>query len=445
MAALMEMHTSITGKQRNPLLNQIWLWGAISAIAACILGYMLSLGGGYNPEAVDIHKAFGISVATLSIICWLAFSIKSQLNKLLVLGLSGFQLLLLFTTGHYGANMTHGETYLVEHAPNFVRQIAGFEPHAAPREKVTSIAQADIYLDLIQPMFKQRCVSCHNDSKAKGGLNLASVDGIVKGGKTASTWGNGQLENSELYKRISIDKHDKKFMPAEGKTPLSDDQVDVIAWWIKAGTPTSGLVGPQKIADRYQGAMARVLGLSASAGAWPLAKIATPNPQIITSLNNQGFIVKQISQKVAHLDIDASIRVKNLPNSAIQTLVDNKTAIAYLNLSKTQVTDEQLVQIAQLSNLIKLRLDSTQVTSQGIAALAGASNLTYLNLYGTQVDDQVFSTLATFPKLKKVFLADTNISLKAANEFSEKHSEIALIHNKGLNKKPEQIAQTAAE
>ncbi|MDU0353423.1 DUF2231 domain-containing protein [Paraglaciecola aquimarina] len=196
LAALLEIHCALFNKERSKLCNLIWFWGAIAAISACILGYMLSTGGGYSEDAVFIHMAFGISVASTAIICWLFFKFKKTTSKILTTLLSCLQLFLLFSTGHYGANMTHGETYLVEHAPNFVRTLVGFEPHQEPRPPITAIEDADIYLDLIRPIFKANCISCHNDAKAKGKLNLANIEGINKGGKTANTWGNSQLEKA---------------------------------------------------------------------------------------------------------------------------------------------------------------------------------------------------------------------------------------------------------
>lgn len=409
MSALMEIYYVFKNKPRNSLLKWIWFWGAISAIAACILGYMLSLGGGYSPDAVFVHKTFGISVAALSIICWLYFSVltqskesSSKTNKIIISVLSSVQLLLLFSTGHYGANMTHGETYLVEHAPNAVRILAGFEPRKPPRPPVTTIEQAHIYDDLIEPMFKQRCISCHNDGKQKGKLNLASIQGIEKGGRTGVTFGNS-ADKSELYKRITMDSHDKKFMPAEGKTPLSNEQVASIAWWINAGSPTTGKIVDHKLPEKSKLALMRTLGLAAKAGSWPLSKIEPLSAALVTELRNHGFVVKTIAKNVNYVDLDLSSSSNELTNEAIASLLKAKTHIAYLNLVDSNVTDAHLNQIAQLSNLIKLRLEKNNVTSEGVNALSSLTNLEYLNLYNTDVNASDLSELKALSKLKAIY------------------------------------------
>ncbi|MGJ8679913.1 c-type cytochrome domain-containing protein [Paraglaciecola sp.] len=427
LAALIEVHIALFQKERAKLLNQVWFWGAISAIFACILGYMLSLGGGYNDDAVFIHKLFGISVAITAIICTLLFSYKKKVGKLATSLLVSLQLFLLFATGHYGANMTHGETYLVEHAPNFVRTLAGFEPHQAPRPPITQIEQADIYLDLIQPLFKANCISCHNDSKAKGKLNLANIEGINKGGKTAHTLGDGKLNNSELYKRITLDEHDKKFMPAEGKTPLTDTQVKTIAWWIKAGAPMTGNLQTIALSKQDKKILSQTLGLAPADNAWPLTKQTKIPGQVIAQLQQHGFLVKTIANNINYLDIDYSSNLKAISNEAISALVAAKDYVAYLNLINSQINLEQITKVAQLNNLLRLRLNKTPVKDEAIELLKALPNLEYLNLFGTQISDDSLHTLTQFPSLKQVYVGQTSVTKPTITEIAALKPELQII------------------
>ncbi|WP_448249628.1 c-type cytochrome domain-containing protein [Thalassotalea agariperforans] len=432
LAALMEIHAALMKRERAKTLNIIWFWGAVSAIAACILGYMLSLGGGYNEDAVFIHKLFGISVATLAVLCTLLFSFIKNTNKVIITSLASVQLALLFTTGHYGANMTHGETYLVEHAPNFVRTLAGFEPHQGPRPTITAIEQADVYLDIIQPIFKANCVSCHNDAKAKGKLNLANIAGIQQGGKTGSTLGAGNIEQSELYKRITLDEHDKKFMPAEGKTPLTSSQIKTIAWWLKTGAPLSGKVQTAELAQVDKKALAQYLGLMAADNAWPLAKNSAIPEQIIIALQQQGFLVKTIAKDINYLDVDYSSNLTAITDQAISALVKAKDYIAYLNLINSQISTEQITQLASLSNILKLRLDKTPVNDEGVNLLTNLTKLQYLNLFGTPVSDKATTSFSQMPALKQLYIGQTQISKAAVTELVALKPEINIF---GLSNK----------
>ncbi|WP_158965705.1 c-type cytochrome domain-containing protein [Paraglaciecola sp. L3A3] len=418
LAALLEIHCAFFNKERTKLFNLVWFWGAFSAISACILGYMLSTGGGYSEVAVFIHMAFGISVASIAVICTLFFTYKKTANKFLIIGLASLQLFLLFSTGHYGANMTHGETYLVEHAPNFVRTLAGFEPYQTPRPPITKIEDADIYLDLVKPIFKGNCVSCHNDAKAKGKLNLANIEDIIKGGKTASTWGDGKLNNSELYRRITLDEHHKEFMPAEGKTALSENQVKTLAWWIKSGLPVSGNITTSTLNTADKKIIAQQLGLVAADNTWPLPKHPSIPEEIIVDLQQQGFLVKTIAKDVNYLDVDYSSNLQAIPDQAIAALLEAKKYIAYLNLVNSQITTEQLSSIGQLENLLRLRLNKTPIDDAGLAALQTLTNLQYLNLYSTKITDASSSVLLNISQLKQLYVGQTALTQGAITEIS---------------------------
>ncbi|EWH09171.1 hypothetical protein DS2_13899 [Catenovulum agarivorans DS-2] len=442
LAALFEIYTNIKKQQRNPLLNWVWFWGAMSAIVACVLGYLLSLGGGYSSDAVFIHRTFGISVAVISIICWLLFSKLNNATaagKWIINTFAAVQLLLLFSTGHYGANMTHGETYLVDHAPDVVRVIVGLEPHPEPREPVTSLSNALIYEDVIAPMMKQRCASCHNDAKQKGKLNLANLQAILKGGKSGPAVTANNLAQSELYKRITLAHGDKKFMPAEGKTPLTDEQVKSIAWWINAGLPTQGFVGDYVNNKDDKKALQAVLGLAPSE--FDLPPVEMISQAQYNELNNAGFVVKQIAQGMNYLDIDYSSATQPINQARFELLKQISGSIVYLNLRRSGLTNELAGQLSHFTNLKKLRLDKNPIGDAAIAHLQKLSKLSYLNLYGTQVSNASLEHFGNMPSLAKLYVGETQITANELSQFIDTHNIYVLAantnnsHNNSYNNK----------
>ena len=127
------------------------LLGGISGVAACILGYMLSMEGGYNEDAVALHQWFGIALTALSFILLgiKRFGVKSKYVKS-----GGFVVLLamLTFTGHLGGNLTHGSTYLFQYAPNPIRTIAGLSPKVKRvYKKISNIDSALVFEDIIMP------------------------------------------------------------------------------------------------------------------------------------------------------------------------------------------------------------------------------------------------------------------------------------------------------
>jgi uncharacterized membrane protein len=213
----------------------LWMAAAVSAIATVTLGYMHFAEGGFEGPSAVQHRTFGTALAIIiTVVAVLRSSRFAPSYMPVYLPAATLMVLLVSITGHYGGNLTHGSTYLVEYAPQFLRSLAGLPPR---REPVESLAVADPFLDLVGPMFQERCSSCHNDDKRQGELVLTSYEGLMRGGENGSVVVSGRPNFSELFTRITRPPDDESFMPAEGKTPLTDAQVRIIEWWIAAGLP----------------------------------------------------------------------------------------------------------------------------------------------------------------------------------------------------------------
>ena len=86
-------------------------------------------------------------------------------------------------------------------------------------------AQVD-YNSQIQPIFDDRCVSCHG---SMGGLNLTSYENLMDGGLSGDEVIPYDHASSELWIRVNSGQ-----MPP-GNNDLTDVQVDLIAQWIDEG------------------------------------------------------------------------------------------------------------------------------------------------------------------------------------------------------------------
>ncbi|WP_017445603.1 c-type cytochrome domain-containing protein [Gayadomonas joobiniege] len=379
MAAVIEIYWVYKKQPRNTLIKAVWLWGAFTAVGAATLGYLLSLGGGYSQEAIATHRNWAVGVIICAFFCW--FYLGRLANKKQtghgkkIVGLSVLQLLLLFSTGHYGANMTHGETYLVEHAPIFVQKLAGLKV----REPVTSVEQAQIYPDVIEPLLLQRCSGCHNDQKAKGRLSFASYQSTLSKVVVAN-----DLASSELYRRITLDAHDKKFMPAEGKTPLTDEQVKLIAWWIEKGAQNQTTVTELQANAEILRGIAQELKLGEFSTTEQI-HVAELSEQVVIQLEQAGFHVSRIQQGQPFVRLIYANNKQDITEQTITALLQAKEQIKWLKLAKSSVTDQQLSQLAELKNLTWLDLSNTQISEQGLTHFANKANLK-INTFNTQVE-----------------------------------------------------------
>ncbi len=395
-------------EERPPFLNLVWLGGWISGVATCLLGWMLSLSGGYDEAAIDRHFLWGVIATAIGLLGWIF--LRWVKGRVLRMGAGLIQIIALSLAGHLGGNLTHGPEYLFEHAPNPLRLLAGFEAREAPRPEIVFLDDADIFLDVVRPILKNRCTSCHNPAKTKGELLLDTHEGIMAGGKTGAAVVPGDLAASELIVRVHLDPDDKKFMPTDGKPPLTDDERAVLEWWIETGAPASGTVFDLSPTVDMRPRLAAAAGIVSQENELGLKRREALDPEIVAQLESLGFDVKPISQEIAYVDVDYfGLGDEGIPDEKLAALQQARDHVAWLNLGDCGLTDAQLGMIASLPNLLKLNVDRNPLSDAGVVHLKSLKRLEVLNLHGTRVSDAAYSTLDALPRLQKAYLWGTDI------------------------------------
>jgi uncharacterized membrane protein len=237
----------------------LWSATAISAVVTVVLGFMHFAEGSFTGPSGDQHRFYGTVVAVVAAgVALLRVSSFASSYKPLFFPASLVLLVLVSITGHYGGNLTHGSTYLVEYAPQPLRSLAGL----APRRTITSVSTAEPFADVVGPMLVERCASCHNEDKQEADLVLTTYAGVMRGGESGRVVVAGNTQLSELLRRIELPHDDEEFMPAEGKTPLTDQQVAIIRWWIEAGAPEGGTIGALEVPAETRTMLSNELGVS---------------------------------------------------------------------------------------------------------------------------------------------------------------------------------------
>lgn len=237
----------------------LWWAAAVSALVTVVFGYMHFAEGGFDGPSGSQHRLFGTVLAVLITLVAVLRGGKSAANYApLFFPASVVALVLSAITGHYGGNLTHGSTFLVEYAPQPVRALAGLQPRRPP---VENFAEADPFLDVVGPMLNQRCSGCHGVDQRQGELDVTNYDALLRGGETGGTVVPGRPDTSELHYRITLPPTHDAFMPTEGRTPLSDAQVRIIEWWIAAGAPYKTTMAEVEVPPEIEALIRIELGL----------------------------------------------------------------------------------------------------------------------------------------------------------------------------------------
>ena len=87
----------------------------------------------------------------------------------------------------------------------------------------------------VEPLLKERCSECHNPSRTKGGLDLSSLQSMLRGGERGAAVLPGRPEDSLLYKVLLTDAD--PHMPPGKRAALNAEEAEWIKTWI-AKIPT---------------------------------------------------------------------------------------------------------------------------------------------------------------------------------------------------------------
>lgn len=374
------------------------LLGTGSAAIAATLGYLLSQSVGYEGNLLDIHQIGGWVTVLLAGLALGMSRANRAFSTAVQYPVYGFLLVALFVTGHYGGSLTHGADYLTAYAPFG-------EKKESEARILNSIEEAILYTDVVQPILKNKCNSCHRPGKAKGELLLDSYESLTKGGENGPVILAGDAAKSELIRRVTLPESHKEFMPAEGKDPLSPEEVEWISWWIEQGKADPNLLLTQSAPELIAWAEPRLSIRQASASTTTSIDTAQ-----IGNLKRMGFRVRVLSQETGALDVVLPEEVAQGKSSEfLKALATVKDQIHWLSLAQTGLQDSDLTRVAEFTHLRRLRIENNPITNQGLASLQSLTKLEVLNLNGTQITAQGLSQLASLKNLKSLYLWNTGI------------------------------------
>ena len=385
--------------------------GALFSIAAVASGLLLSREGGYDDRLLILHRNTGIATAIITTVLYFlrksAVSYFQDKGKRKIVRIFLFIPLigLLSLTGHLGGSITHGEGYL------FSLNSEG-DNELAPSFKILSVNAADsaiYYSDIIEPILRSRCYSCHSASKQKGQLRLDRPELIIKGGKHGEIIDAVVTDSSEILKRLMLPLEDEHHMPPNEKPQLSSAEIALIQTWLEEGASFDHRLGSFKQVSKIKGYLNSLLSQATRKPLIPAEEAPPANDRDISALSAKGVLVIPVGAETNYLSVNF-VNAREATDADLLLLLPLKDQLIWLNVGRTKITNEGLKTIGQLSNLSQLNLEQTSIQDNGLAHLTKLSHLTSLNLIGNDISDKGTSHLSRLPKLEKVYLYQTKVT-----------------------------------
>lgn len=336
----------------------------------------------YEGSLLDWHKWTGILIYLISIGVY--FLPKNTIYFPKIIGI--FLLIGIIMTGHFGAELTHGENFLTG-------------PLVSSKNQEISENKEVVFNEIIQPILENKCVECHRDGKTKGDLRLDNLEGIQKGGKTGSFFLAGNIGQSLFLNRIHLGIEEKEHMPPKNKSQLTKEEIEILELWVKAGgsftekfsdlPENHPLISfkPKLVSKKYN--------------------FVAANQQDVEDLNNFFRKVRPLFPGSPALEVSyygsSSFDIKSLND-----LVKVKENIIKINLNRMPLSGTDLNLFTKFQHLEELQLNFTNISGEQIKNFKNIPNLKRLAITGNPIKKEDIKFLAELKQIKELYFWQPN-------------------------------------
>jgi uncharacterized membrane protein len=382
--------------------------GSLFAVVACVTGIILS-NESHDASIVTQHKYLGMGTAFIAMTLLFVTHAKKVFKKKVQKNTSStlylIMILLLFATGHLGGSLTHGSEFLF---PNESEQMS---VSASP---ISFDASASIYLQLIKPVFQEKCYDCHSSKKQKGKLRLDSDEFILKGGKSGSILNDIDKGQGELLYRIHLPIEDEDHMPPSDNDQLTSGEIDLLAFWINSGASFSSKLSEYSDSSILNTYIQSKFSIKKT-NWWPPDNVNQPNTDVIDNLFEAGVSVEFLSKESNYLSI-SFVSIDSLQQSIWKNLFQIRNNIISMRLSGIKVSQKNINQLESFAALRKLYLDQSLDSTVNLGSIFKLTELRYLNLSNNPLELNQMSSIKNLVRLEHLYLTNTSITREDLNQ-----------------------------
>ncbi len=362
---------SISRKEVTKYMGHYIVLAHFLCALTVLFGLILSVEDGYSGSELAYHKWGGIILLASLVLLENFWNYPSTPRRRTGIFLF-IPLIALLITSHIGAGITHGEGFLTQ-------------PIIGKNKKIVTLAEAVVFKDVIHPILDQKCMSCHNTTKAKGELVLKDSTSILLGGEDGEVLVRGNSDESPLVQRLFLDIDHDDHMPPKGKPQLSHAELELIREWVNHDN-----------LFHYETETEPVYDMKAADG------------KMIESLNDDYRLLKPLAQKSPAL-YARFLSAPYFKREHLAALSEVNKQIVDLHLAYMPVRDEDLSLLVEFKNLQVLNLNGTRITDHALKFLHSLKELQSLYLAGTLVSGTGIREFLNANPVKKIYLWDTGI------------------------------------
>ncbi|WP_296698383.1 FN3 associated domain-containing protein [Algoriphagus sp.] len=367
-------------------------FGELSFLLGCNFAGITVLAGlilaqeNYEGAALDWHKWAGLAVFGLSTLLYFFRNQSIRFSK----SLSAIIAVGVLLAGHWGADLTHGENFLLA-------------PILKEEQETLALNEAEVFRDVVQPILQAKCISCHKEGKIKGELRMDQIDHIKKGGKSGPFVVPGDFDNSLLVTRINLPMEEKEHMPPKNKIQLTDEEKTILMDWVYSGASfDQKLEEIDSQTDLFQLASQKFTTTENY-------DFNSADPETISELNNFFREVAPVYPGSPALVV-SYFGISAFDPSSLDELKAIGEQVVQLNLNKMPLEGVSFGFLSNFPNLRELQANFTNLTSDEISEISKLENLTSLAISGNTIDEKSLESLSKMKSLEKLFLWQTGLS-----------------------------------
>jgi len=397
----------------------MWGFSFLSCIAAIATGTVLLMSGYFEGKHMFLHLLSGWGIMIVTTLLFLSKWRNKTFFKLQNTILKAAAVVLLLVSGHNGGVMTHGENYL---------PLPFTSGDKTAPEDLDALDSINVYAHILKPIFDKKCFRCHEVDDARGKLDMTSIEGL-----TDDTYGDpgifaGNLKDSEIYKRVTMEADEHKYMPPSGPV-MSYDEIKLLEWWILSGASFEKDLRLMEVSPEMKEFFLEKYGIDLRRKTfYEKVNVEAVAQSIIDDIKENDFNISLLAStnnfvdvsRVGHDDLVTSVQLKRL--------LQAKEQITWLDLGATSINDDDVQTIVQLKNLTKLKLQKTSISDESLRLIADNLNqLSVLNIYGTKITDQGLDYLSNMASLKQLFIWQTQTTAAGINRLKSALPDIEVV------------------